>query len=52
MSINDPITIEYDDKRERYYLKRGRETFYDNDRTWIQFDTREEAETYRKAKGE
>jgi len=50
MSINDPITIEYDERRKRYYLKQGRETFYDNDRDWIQFDTREEAETCRKQK--
>ena len=47
MSINDPITIEWDDKRERWYLKRGRETFYDDDRVWIQFDTKAEAEAFR-----
>jgi hypothetical protein len=47
MSINDPITVEWDDKRERWYLMRGRETFYDEDRVWIQFDTKEEAEEYR-----
>ena len=34
MSINDPITLEYDDRegRDWYYLSRGRETFYNDDR--------------------
>ena len=48
MSINDPITVEWDDKRERYYLQRGNETFYNDDREWIQFDTEQQAENYRR----
>ena len=48
MSINDPITIEWDDKRERYYLQRGNETFYNAEREWIQFDTEQQAENYRR----
>lgn len=49
MSINDTITVEWDEKRKKYYLKQGRETFYDSDRSWIMFDTKEEAEVYREA---
>ena len=48
MSINDPISIEWDNKRQRYWLKRGRETFYDKNRIWIQFETEKEAEAYRR----
>ena len=47
MSVNDPITVKWDDKRQRYYLLQGRETFYSENREWIQFDTREQAENYR-----
>ena len=43
MSIDDPITIEYDEKRDKYYLKQGRETFYDDNKEWILFDTAEDA---------
>ncbi len=49
VSINDPITVEWDDKRQRYYLLQGRETFYNEKREWIQFDTREQAENYRRS---
>ena len=43
MSINDPITIEYNEKRGKYYLLQGRETFYDENNEWIMFDTLEDA---------
>ena len=48
MSIDDPISIEWDDKRQRYWLRQGRETFYDENRKWIQFETEEEAKAYRR----
>jgi hypothetical protein len=37
MSINDPVVAIYNEKREYWYLKQGRETFFDeqnNLRTW------------------
>ena len=46
MSINDPITIEFDEKRQKYFLKQGNETFYDDNNEWIMFDTEEEAQEY------
>ena len=32
MSINDPIILRYDEKKDWYYLTRGRETFYTESR--------------------
>ena len=49
MGVTDTITVEWDEKREKYYLLQGRETFYDDDRVWIQFNTKEEAEEYKEA---
>jgi len=46
MSINDPFEIHYNDKRDQYFVKRGNETFYDSDFTWILFDTKEEAQEW------
>lgn len=43
MSINDPVVIVYNEKHKWYYLKRGRETFYDEDRYIRRWDTPEEA---------
>ncbi len=34
MGIADPVMVRFNDKREMYYLTRGRETFYDDDRIW------------------
>ena len=43
MSINDPIVLEYNEKKGYYYLTRGRETFYDYENYLITFETQEEA---------
>lgn len=45
LSINDPVTIEFNEKHG-YYLSRGRETFYNEDREWITFDSPEEAKQW------
>lgn len=37
MSVNDPVELVWNPKHEHFYLKRGRETFYDDEnfmRTW------------------
>ena len=34
MGIADPVVLRFNLKRKMYYLTRGRETFYDNDRIW------------------
>ena len=48
MSITDPIEIIWDTKRGKYYLQRGRETFYDAvTHEWIMFDTEEQAKLWR-----
>lgn len=53
MSINDPLELEYLDRRRSWIVKRGRETFYDDDRCLIEFDTAEEAiEWAKREKGE
>ena len=46
MALNDPYTIHYNAKRDRYYVKRGNETFYDEDNNWILFETEEDAEIF------
>ena len=46
MSIDDPIEIEYQKNRTTFILMRGRETFYDEDRGMIEFDTIEEAKEW------
>jgi hypothetical protein len=51
MSICDPITVEYNEKRKKYYLLRGRETFYDEDNYWRLWDTPEEAIEWAKKEG-
>lgn len=43
MSLGDPVLIEYLFRRKSYILTRGRETFYNDDREMIEFDTAEEA---------
>lgn len=43
MAINDEYTIEWNEKRQKWFVKRGNETFYDEDRNWILFDTDIEA---------
>lgn len=48
MSINDPITIEYSERRKMFYLIQGRETFYDENRIMREWETREEAERWLK----
>jgi hypothetical protein len=42
VSINDPIYVRHH-KKHGYYLAQGRETFYNEKREWITFDTPEEA---------
>jgi len=44
MSITDPVEAVWNDKREVWYLKQGRETFYNTDRTLMTWATQEEAE--------
>ena len=46
MAINDPYEICYNAKRDKYYVKQGNETFYDDERRWILFDTEEDAEDF------
>ena len=43
MSINDPVLLIYDEKRQAWRLQRGRETFYDRENYLITWDTPEEA---------
>ena len=46
MSINDPLVIEYLKRRSTFIVKQGRETFYDEDRCMIEFETIEKAEEW------
>lgn len=48
MSINDPITVEYSERRKMYYLLQGRETFYDENRIMREWTTHTEAEQWAK----
>ena len=43
MSVNDPIEIKYDEKRDFFWLKQGSETFYNEDRCMIVFLSEEDA---------
>ncbi len=43
MSINDPITVVYYERRNTYILKQGRETFYNESRNMREWNTAEEA---------
>lgn len=43
MSINDPIRLFYDEKRERFRLLRGNETFYNERREMVEFETADQA---------
>ena len=43
MGINDPILIIYSEKREKFVLKQGNETFYDLENYLVEFDTADEA---------
>lgn len=38
MTITDPITVEYNAKHNYWYLKRGVETFFDEERYMIVWD--------------
>ena len=46
MAIGDPYEVHYNEKRERYFVKRGNETFYDEDNNWIMFNTKDEAMSF------
>lgn len=47
MSINDPVVVVCQpDHPKPYYLKQGRETFYDEERLHIRFKTIEECILY------
>ena len=48
MSINNPVEIFYYENRDSYILKRGRETFYDEDRRMLEFDTEKDAQKWAK----
>ena len=43
MSVNDPVEVVYNEKREGWMLLRGRETFYTHDRELFLWDTAEDA---------
>lgn len=43
MGINDPLYIEHNAKHDDYIVKRGRETFFDEDNVMYVFDTIDEA---------
>ena len=43
MSINDPIFIKYNERRETYYVSQGNETFYDNDNVFREWDAPKDA---------
>ena len=43
MSINDPFIGEYLSRRETWIVKRGRETFYNEKRMMIEFNSFDEA---------
>ena len=43
MSINDPIYIKYNERRETYYVSQGNETFYDNDNVFREWNTAKDA---------
>ena len=43
MGINDPLIVEYREKRKSFILLRGNETFYDFDNYLIEFETLQEA---------
>lgn len=38
MSITDPVTLEYNDKRGAFWLSRGGETFYSDDREMLEWE--------------
>ena len=46
MSLNDPILLLFDEKRQLWFLQRGRETFYDEENAMIMFDTKKDAEEW------
>ena len=43
MGVNDPILIVYSEKREKFTLQQGNETFYDLENYLIEFDSAEQA---------
>lgn len=43
MSINDPVKLYYNNRRGKWILMQGRETFYDENNTLVEFDTVEQA---------
>jgi hypothetical protein len=46
MGINDPITVEYNERRESFVLMQGNETFYDYENYLIEFETAAEAREF------
>lgn len=46
MTIGDEYTIEWNEKRQKWFVKRGNETFYDKDNNWIMFNTEHEAHQF------
>lgn len=51
MGIGDPVVIRYDEKHGWYWLSRAGETFYDDDRYLIVFDTDAEAAEFARGRG-
>ena len=47
MSITDPIVPEFHENKNYWILKRGRETFFNENREMLIFSSQEEAEKYR-----
>ena len=43
MSVTDPVVLEYSERHDYYFLTRGPETFYDDDRYIRVWSTPEEA---------
>lgn len=43
MSINDPVEVVYSAKRETYWLRQGREAYYDNARVLREWEDPEPA---------
>lgn len=51
MGIADPVRVIYDERRETWRLVQGRETFYDEDRYLLQWESREEAIAWARDQG-
>lgn len=47
MSITDPIEAAYYERSGKWYIKQGKETYYDPlTREWVLFDTKKQAELF------